>query len=138
MQMLAYGCTRLEVGLQSTYEDVARDTNRGHTVASVGGCFQLAKDAGFKVCPPPLTACLEPACSSSSCLSRPCSSFGGHGAGFRGVQALQGLALHAALLPPEGLPASAAAALQASALPCVGQQSHTAWMEHLLRKQAAQ
>ena len=47
--MLAYGCTRLEVGLQSTYEDVARDTNRGHTVASVGGCFQLAKDAGFKV-----------------------------------------------------------------------------------------
>ena len=48
-QMLAYGCTRLEVGLQSTYEDVARDTNRGHTVASVGGCFQLAKDAGFKV-----------------------------------------------------------------------------------------
>ena len=49
VQMLAYGCTRLEVGLQSTYEDVARDTNRGHTVASVGGCFQLAKDAGFKV-----------------------------------------------------------------------------------------
>jgi hypothetical protein len=35
--------------LQSTYEDVARDTNRGHTVAAVGECFQLAKDAGFKV-----------------------------------------------------------------------------------------
>jgi hypothetical protein len=34
---------------QSTYEDVARDTNRGHTVAAVGECFQLAKDAGFKV-----------------------------------------------------------------------------------------
>ncbi|KAL6780675.1 HAT4 [Auxenochlorella protothecoides x Auxenochlorella symbiontica] len=47
--MLSYGCTRLEVGLQSTYEDVARDTNRGHTVAAVGECFQLAKDAGFKV-----------------------------------------------------------------------------------------
>ncbi|KAI3428707.1 hypothetical protein D9Q98_007531 [Chlorella vulgaris] len=47
--MLAYGCTRLEIGLQSTYEDVARDTNRGHTVAAVGECFQLAKDAGFKV-----------------------------------------------------------------------------------------
>lgn len=30
--MLAYGCTRLEIGVQSTYEDVARDTNRGHTV----------------------------------------------------------------------------------------------------------
>ena len=47
--MLSYGCTRLEIGLQSTYEDVARDTNRGHTVAAVGKCFHLAKDAGFKV-----------------------------------------------------------------------------------------
>ena len=34
-------------GLQ--YEDVARDTNRGHTVAAVAECFQLAKNAGFKV-----------------------------------------------------------------------------------------
>lgn len=47
--MLSYGCTRLEIGLQSIYEDVARDTNRGHTVAAVGECFRLAKDAGFKV-----------------------------------------------------------------------------------------
>lgn len=31
-EMLSYGCTRLEIGVQSTYEDVARDTNRGHTV----------------------------------------------------------------------------------------------------------
>lgn len=49
-QMLSYGCTRLEIGVQSTYEDVARDTNRGHTVAAVADCFCLAKDAGFKVC----------------------------------------------------------------------------------------
>ena len=48
-QMLSYGCTRLEIGLQSIYEDVARDTNRGHTVAAVQKCFELAKDAGFKV-----------------------------------------------------------------------------------------
>ena len=27
-QMLRYGCTRLEIGVQSVYEDVARDTNR--------------------------------------------------------------------------------------------------------------
>lgn len=47
--MLSYGCTRLEIGVQSTYEDVARDTNRGHTVAAVADCFCLAKDAGFKV-----------------------------------------------------------------------------------------
>ncbi|KAK8692998.1 hypothetical protein V6N13_070598 [Hibiscus sabdariffa] len=48
-QMLSYGCTRLEIGVQSTYEDVARDTNRGHTVAAVADCFCLAKDAGFKL-----------------------------------------------------------------------------------------
>ncbi|XP_063938204.1 elongator complex protein 3-like isoform X5 [Daucus carota subsp. sativus] len=47
--MLSYGCTRLEIGGQSTYENVARDTNRGHTVAAVADCFCLAKDAGFKV-----------------------------------------------------------------------------------------
>lgn len=47
--MLAYGCTRLEIGVQSVYEDVARDTNRGHTVRAVCESFQLSKDAGFKV-----------------------------------------------------------------------------------------
>ncbi|KKY25295.1 putative histone acetyltransferase [Phaeomoniella chlamydospora] len=47
--MLRYGCTRLEVGVQSLYEDVARDTNRGHTVAAVAETFKLSKDAGFKI-----------------------------------------------------------------------------------------
>lgn len=47
--MLMYGCTRLEIGVQSVYEDVARDTNRGHTVKAVSESFQLSKDAGFKV-----------------------------------------------------------------------------------------
>ncbi len=58
--MLSYGCTRLEIGVQSIYEDVARDTNRsgcmlmhcimtrGHTVKAVCESFHLAKDAGFK------------------------------------------------------------------------------------------
>eukprot|EP00729_Bicosta_minor_P001806 gene1806-8139_t len=41
--------TRLEIGVQSVYEDVARDTNRGHTVRAVCESFQGAKDAGFKV-----------------------------------------------------------------------------------------
>lgn len=54
--MLSYGCTRLEIGVQSVYEDVARDTNRGHTVRAVCESFQGAKDAGFKVC----------------CLTQPC------------------------------------------------------------------
>ncbi len=59
--MLSYGCTRLEIGVQSVYEDVARDTNRystwlltqfacrGHTVNAVCESFHLSKDAGFKV-----------------------------------------------------------------------------------------
>ncbi|KAL8293061.1 hypothetical protein RQP46_000755 [Phenoliferia psychrophenolica] len=47
--MLRYGCTRLEIGVQSVYEDVARDTNRGHTVQATCESFQMAKDAGFKV-----------------------------------------------------------------------------------------
>ena len=48
-QMLKYGCTRLEIGVQSVYEDVARDTNRGHTVKAVTESFQMGKDAGYKI-----------------------------------------------------------------------------------------
>jgi elongator complex protein 3 len=47
--MLSYGCTRLEIGVQSIYEDIARETNRGHTVAAVKQCFEVAKDAGYKI-----------------------------------------------------------------------------------------
>nr|CAG4648529.1 EOG090X02DF [Polyphemus pediculus] len=47
--MLKYGCTRLEIGVQSVYEDVARDTNRGHTVKAVSESFHLGKDSGFKI-----------------------------------------------------------------------------------------
>lgn len=47
--MLRYGCTRLEIGVQSVYEDIARDTNRGHTVKAVCESFKLSKDCGFKV-----------------------------------------------------------------------------------------
>lgn len=49
LDMLRYGCTRLEIGVQLVYEDVARDTNRGHTVTSVCHTFAVAKDAGYKV-----------------------------------------------------------------------------------------
>ena len=40
---------RLEIGVQSVFEDVARDTNRGHTVRAVCESFHQSKDAGFKV-----------------------------------------------------------------------------------------
>jgi elongator complex protein 3 len=49
VEMLRYGCTRIEIGVQSIYESVARETNRGHTVAAVTHSFQLAKECGFKV-----------------------------------------------------------------------------------------
>lgn len=42
-QMLYYGCTRVEVGVQSCYEDVARDTNRGHTVRAVCGTIMRSR-----------------------------------------------------------------------------------------------
>jgi elongator complex protein 3 len=48
-EMLSYGCTRIEIGVQSIYESVARETNRGHTVAAVSHSFHLSKDCGFKV-----------------------------------------------------------------------------------------
>ena len=38
-----------QIGVQSVYEDIARDTNRGHTVKATCESFQMAKDAGFKV-----------------------------------------------------------------------------------------
>ena len=51
--MLRFGCTRIEIGVQSVYEvrvreecerqDVARDTNRGHTVAAVCCSFEQSK-----------------------------------------------------------------------------------------------
>lgn len=48
-EMLSYGCTRIEVGVQSIYESIARETNRGHTINAVCHSFQLAKDCGFKI-----------------------------------------------------------------------------------------
>jgi elongator complex protein 3 len=48
-KMLLYGCTRIEIGVQSVYEDVAFDTNRGHTVESVCESFCMTKDAGYKI-----------------------------------------------------------------------------------------
>ena len=48
-QLLSYGCTRIEIGVQSVYEDVARDTNRGHTVRATCESFKLAKDSGYKI-----------------------------------------------------------------------------------------
>ena len=49
-QLLSYGCTRLEIGVQSIYEDIARDTLRGHTVAAVCDCFEISKVFFLPLC----------------------------------------------------------------------------------------
>ena len=47
--MLEYGVTRVEIGLQSLRDSVYEAVNRGHTYADVVESFQLAKDAGYKI-----------------------------------------------------------------------------------------
>ncbi|KAL7675567.1 hypothetical protein ACOME3_001834 [Neoechinorhynchus agilis] len=47
--MLSYGVTKVEIGVQSLYEDVARDTNRGHTVHAAAECFENVVDCGLKL-----------------------------------------------------------------------------------------
>ncbi len=48
--MLRLGATRVEIGVQSIYEDVLRIIERGHTIEDVIEATRLLKDAGFKVC----------------------------------------------------------------------------------------
>jgi len=48
-QMLSFGCTRVEIGVQIIDDAVYRLTNRGHTVQDVVDSFQIARDAGFKI-----------------------------------------------------------------------------------------
>ncbi len=49
-RMLAYGCTRVEVGLQALDEEVLRFTHRGHGLAESRDALRIARDAGLKVC----------------------------------------------------------------------------------------
>jgi elongator complex protein 3 len=48
-QMLRFGCTRVEIGVQIIDDAVYELTNRGHTVQDVVDAFQIARDAGFKI-----------------------------------------------------------------------------------------
>uniref|UniRef100_U3K839 Elongator complex protein 3 n=1 Tax=Ficedula albicollis TaxID=59894 RepID=U3K839_FICAL len=49
--MLSYGCTRLEIGVQSVYEDVARDTNRsgGHFGSALFNYFVNDVEGNMKL-----------------------------------------------------------------------------------------
>jgi elongator complex protein 3 len=48
--MLAFGTTRVELGVQTIYDDIYAKVSRGHSVATVITATQHAKDAGLKVC----------------------------------------------------------------------------------------
>lgn len=43
------GCTRVELGVQSIFDDVLKLNKRGHTVAATIKATRLLKDAGFKI-----------------------------------------------------------------------------------------
>ncbi|MDD5162808.1 MAG: tRNA uridine(34) 5-carboxymethylaminomethyl modification radical SAM/GNAT enzyme Elp3 [Candidatus ainarchaeum sp.] len=47
--MLSFGATRVELGVQNVFDDVYKKINRGHSVADVAKATQLLKDSSFKV-----------------------------------------------------------------------------------------
>lgn len=48
-QMLRFGGTRVEIGVQVIDDQIYKLTNRGHSVQDVVEAFQITKDAGFKI-----------------------------------------------------------------------------------------
>jgi elongator complex protein 3 len=49
-QVLNFGATRVELGIQTVYDDILNLINRGHTVSDSIFATRIAKDSGFKVC----------------------------------------------------------------------------------------
>ncbi len=47
--MLDYGTTRVELGIQTVFDDIYRLVNRGHTTKDSIDAMRIAKDAGLKV-----------------------------------------------------------------------------------------
>jgi elongator complex protein 3 len=48
--ILGFGATRVELGVQTTFEEVLARTHRGHTLAESVQATRLVKDAGLKLC----------------------------------------------------------------------------------------
>lgn len=48
--MLRYGCTRVELGIQTLDEETTQLTHRGHTVQDAADSLRVCRDAGLKVC----------------------------------------------------------------------------------------
>lgn len=49
-QLREYGVTRVELGVQSIYDDVLKLNNRGHLVDKTISATKLLKDGGIKIC----------------------------------------------------------------------------------------
>ncbi len=49
VEMLQFGATKVEIGVQSVYDEVLETIKRGHTVEDVVRATELLKDSGFKV-----------------------------------------------------------------------------------------
>ena len=47
---LSWGATRVELGVQTVYDDVLYSIHRGHNVTDSISATRIAKDSGFKVC----------------------------------------------------------------------------------------
>lgn len=47
---LQLGATRVELGIQSIYDDILTTMKRGHTVLDIISATRIAKESGFKVC----------------------------------------------------------------------------------------
>ena len=50
VRMRSYGCTRIEIGVQTLDDDIQRLTKRGHSRSHVVRATKLMKDFGFKIC----------------------------------------------------------------------------------------
>jgi elongator complex protein 3 len=48
-EMLRLGCTRVELGVQTLYDDVLKKINRGHTLQDTKDSIKQLKDLGFKL-----------------------------------------------------------------------------------------
>ncbi|MEK6899694.1 MAG: tRNA uridine(34) 5-carboxymethylaminomethyl modification radical SAM/GNAT enzyme Elp3 [Nanoarchaeota archaeon] len=48
-EMLRQGCTRVELGIQSVYDDVLKAVHRGHTAEDSKISIQILRDLGFKI-----------------------------------------------------------------------------------------
>ncbi|MFW6009463.1 MAG: tRNA uridine(34) 5-carboxymethylaminomethyl modification radical SAM/GNAT enzyme Elp3, partial [archaeon] len=49
LEMLNYGCTRFEIGVQSLNDEVLKKNNRGHGLKEIKESFEILKDMCFKI-----------------------------------------------------------------------------------------